>query len=398
MAERRDSDVDTRSVALEGRKVLVGITGGIAAVESVRLLRELRRHGAELTVMMTHSAQRVITPLAVEWASQTPVLTDWSPEMSQLDRFDGILVSPATRQTIAAHVHGILDTPLQMALSAGRGSRTPTVFVPSMHGSLFDDPVTDDLCQTLQQHGHHVIWGPEEEGRMKQPDPVSVVAELCHIINSNIASRKRVVVTLGANRSALDAVRWIQNTSSGKTGWHIAEYLYRMGHEVTVVAGDYSHDPSFSLPSVHHEVTPDGMLNVLVELAESTLRPDAWIHCAAVLDYCVSSPSMEKVKSGSEEWSIQLSRSAKHLDELTPLCKGSTRIAFKLESGASDEQLVERAHSLIDIHSLTAVVANHLEEVDSQDRRAIWVPSEGERKDLADINSLSEMVEQAICG
>lgn len=116
MAERRDSDVDTRSVALEGRKVLVGITGGIAAVESVRLLRELRRHGADLTVMMTHSAQRVITPLAVEWASQTPVLTDWSPEMSQLDHFDGILVSPATRQTIAAHVHGILDTPLQMAL------------------------------------------------------------------------------------------------------------------------------------------------------------------------------------------------------------------------------------------------------------------------------------------
>jgi len=398
MAERRDSDVDTRSGALEGRKVLVGITGGIAAVESVRLLRELRRHGADLTVMMTHSAQKVITPLAVEWASQTPVLTDWSPEMSQLDHFDGILVSPATRQTIAAHVHGILDTPLQMALSAGRGSKTPTLFVPSMHGSLFDDPVTDDLCQTLQQHGHHIIWGPEEEGRMKQPDPVSVVAKLCHIINSNRAARKRVVVTLGANRSAVDAIRWIQNTSSGKTGWLISEHLYRMGHDVTVVAGDYSHAPSFSLPSVHHEVTPDGMLDVLMELAESTQRPDSWIHCAAVLDYCVSTPSMEKVKSGSEEWSIQLSRSAKHLDELAPLCEGSTRIAFKLESGATDQQLVERANSLIDSHSLTAVVANHLEEIHSLDRRAIWVPSEGEPIDLSDSSSLTEMVEQAICG
>jgi len=349
-------------------------------------------------VMMTHSAQKVISPLAVEWASQTTVLTDWSSEMSQLDHFDCILVSPATRQTIAAHVHGIMDTPLQMALSAGRGSRTPTIFVPSMHGSLFDDPVTDDLCQTLQQHGHHVIWGPKEEGRMKQPDPVSVVAELCHIINSNIASRKRVVVTLGANRSALDAVRWIQNTSSGKTGWLIAEHLYRMGHNVTVVAGDYSHDPSFPLPSVHHEVTPDGMLDILIELAEAIPRQDAWVHCAAVLDYCVSAPSMEKVKSGSEEWSIQLSRSAKHLDELTPLCKGSTRIAFKLESGATEEQLVERANSLIDSHNLTAVVANHLEEVHSQARRAIWVPSEGEQIDLSDNSSMAEMVEQAICG
>ncbi len=103
MAERRDSDVDTRSVALEGRKVLVGITGGIAAVESVRLLRELRRHGADLTVMMTHSAQRVITPLAVEWASQTPVLTDWSPEMSQLDHF-----SPCSRDLGHASTDGAL--------------------------------------------------------------------------------------------------------------------------------------------------------------------------------------------------------------------------------------------------------------------------------------------------
>jgi phosphopantothenoylcysteine synthetase/decarboxylase len=171
-----------------------------------------------------------------------------------------------------------------------------------------------------------------------------------------------------------------------------------MGHEVTIVAGDYSHAPSFSLPCVHHEVTPDGMLDVLIELAESTLRPDAWIHCAAVLDYCVSAPSMEKVKSGSEEWLVQLSRSAKHLDELTPLCEGSTRIAFKLESGATDEQLVERARSLIDSHSLTAVVANHLEEVQSQERRAIWVPSEGELMDLTDSTSLAEIVEQAICG
>jgi phosphopantothenoylcysteine decarboxylase/phosphopantothenate--cysteine ligase len=398
MMKRRDSDVETRSAALRGKRVLVGITGGIAAVDSVRLLRELRRHGADLTVMMTHSAQRVISPLAVEWACQTPVLTDWSPEMSQLDRFDGILVSPATRQTIAAHVHGIMDTPLQMALSAGRGGKTPILFVPSMHGSLFDDPVTDDLCQSLEQHGHHVLWGPKEEGRLKQPDPVRIVAELCHVINSERADRKRTVVTLGANRSAVDAVRWIQNTSSGKTGWSIAEHLYRMGHKVTVIAGDYSHQPTFPLPDVHHEETPDGMLEVLIELANGPQTPDSWVHCAAVLDYCVAEPSVEKVKSGSEEWTVQLSRTAKHLDELTPLCEGATRIAFKLESGVSDDQLVERARSLIESNGLAGVMANHLEEVNSGGRRAIWVPSSGESVDISDSDSLNETVEQAICG
>lgn len=394
----RDTDVEVRSAALKDKKILVGITGGIAAVESVRLLRELRRHGADLTVMMTHSAEKVITPLAVEWASQTKVLTNWSPEMSQLDSFDGILVSPATRQTIAAHVHGIMDTPLQMALSSGRGARTPILFVPSMHGSLFDDPVTDDLCQSLEQQGHHLLWGPDEEGRRKQPDPVTIVARLAHVVNSRLASRKRVVVTLGANRSAIDAVRWLQNTSSGKTGWTIAEHLYRMGHKVTIIAGDYNHPPSFTFENVHQEVTPEGMLEALIEVAGQITKQDAWVHCAAVLDYSVTEAATEKVKSGSEGWTIELSRTSKHLQQLTPLCEGATRIAFKLESGVSDSELVDRARALIEQHDLAGVVANHLEELETEGRRAIWVSSDGTESEISSESSLAQFIEQAICG
>ena len=397
MRDVRDVDVESRSEVLRGRRVLVGITGGIAAVESVRLLRELRRHGAELSVMMTHASQKVITPLAVEWAAQTPVLTDWSPTMAQLETYDGILVSPATRQTIAAHVHGIMDTPLQMALSSARGSRTPILFVPSMHGTLFDDPVTDDLCQTLEQQGHHVLWGPKEEGRHKQPDSVRIVAEFSHLVNASMADRKRVVVTLGANRSRIDAVRWVQNTSSGRTGWGIAEHLHRMGHTVVVVSGETSHVASFKLPIVIQLSNPDEMLDKLTELAQSTPAPDAWVHAAAVLDYVVTETTDRKVKSGSDEWSVQLSPSAKHLEQLNSVCIGP-RIGFKLESGVTDEELVDRARSLISANSLCGVVANHLEEIESSIRRAIWVPSDGEPRDIVDMYSLAEVVEQAICG
>ena len=96
----RDTDVELRGSSLAGKRILVGVTGGIAAVDSVRLLREMRRHGAEMLVIMTESARRVITPLAIEWASQCQVITDWDGDMKQLEDVDAILVAPATRNTI----------------------------------------------------------------------------------------------------------------------------------------------------------------------------------------------------------------------------------------------------------------------------------------------------------
>ena len=97
----RDIDVDLHSNALEGKNVALGVSGGIAATETVRLCRELRRHGASVSVIMTTAATKVITPLAVEWASQSPVICDWSAEMSQLERFDAVLVTPASRNFIS---------------------------------------------------------------------------------------------------------------------------------------------------------------------------------------------------------------------------------------------------------------------------------------------------------
>ena len=106
-----DTGVEMKGSSLSGHRIIVGVTGGIAAVDTVRLLRELRRHGAELLVIMTESAQRVITPLAVEWASQCEVITNWDGDMKQLEDADAILVAPATRNTIAAHLQGMQQGP-----------------------------------------------------------------------------------------------------------------------------------------------------------------------------------------------------------------------------------------------------------------------------------------------
>ena len=132
----RDTDVEPRGSSLKGKHVLLGVTGGIAAVDTVRLSRELRRHGANVSVVMTPSAQKIITPLAVRWASQGEVITDWDGDLAGLSNFDAILVAPATRNLLASFVHGIMNGPLLMALSAARSRGTPIMMIPVSYTHL----------------------------------------------------------------------------------------------------------------------------------------------------------------------------------------------------------------------------------------------------------------------
>ena len=358
----RDTDVERRGSSLSGKRILVGVTGGIAAVDTVRLLREMRRHGAEMLVIMTESAQRVITPLAVEWASQCEVITDWDGDMKQLEDVDAILVAPATRNTIAAHLHGMQQGPLLMALSAARSRDTHVLMVPSMHADLADDPVTDDIVERLREEGIDVLWGDLEEGKRKTPNHEHVVARFAHGINATASNRKSIVVTLGGTYSPIDDVRGIQNTSSGATGYAIADSLYRHGHDVTCVVGKPSLPEPGWLPLCIPAENPSDMLAELKALANDDIH--AWVHTAAVLDYIVESPAEGKLASQQGPLHVKLVEGAKHIQELKEKVRGSTRIGFKLETGIKQRDLIHRATAQIELSEMTAVVANRLEDLD----------------------------------
>jgi phosphopantothenoylcysteine decarboxylase/phosphopantothenate--cysteine ligase len=364
----RDTDVEVRGDSLKGRHVLLGVTGGIAAVDTVRLARELRRHGAEITVIMTPSAQEIITPLAVRWASQGEVITDWDGDLSGLSNFDAVLVTPATRNLMASFVHGLMNGPLLMALSAARGRSAPIMMVPSMHNDLANDPVTDDLVKQCVSYGVSILWGPEEEGKRKTPDHEEIVARLCHFINQNSTS---VVITLGATRSAIDDIRYVQNTSSGSTGYRIADDLYRHGMDVTCVCGVTSIMGPTWLPLVIKSPDPEQMLNELKALSKD--RIDVWIHAAAVLDYIVSESVEGKIASLQGQLNIGLIEGSKHIMELKDLCKGATRIGFKLESGIKQKDLVHRAVAQIETSGMTATIANRLEDLGKKDKPRGWL-------------------------
>ena len=364
----RDTDVEVRGDSLSGRHILLGVTGGIAAVDTVRLARELRRHGAKISVIMTPSAQEVITPMAVRWACQGEVITDWDGDLTALSGFDAVLVAPATRNLIASFIHGLMNGPLLMALSAARGRGSPIMMVPSMHNDLANDPITEDLVIQCVKSGVRVLWGPEEEGKRKTPNHEEIVARLGNLVNKNSTS---VVVTLGATRTAIDDVRYVQNTSSGKTGYNIADDLYRHGMDVTCVSGVTTYERPEWLSLDINCPDPDDMLSELKALAKDNI--DVWIHAAAVLDYVIPDPVEGKIASLQGDLEIKLKEGSKHIMELKSLCDGATRIGFKLESGIKQKDLVHRAHAQIQTAGMTATIANRMEDYGKEGKPRGWL-------------------------
>ena len=391
----RDTDVETTGSSLEKRRIVLGVTGGIAAVETVRLARALRREGAQLTVIMTPSAQRIITPLAVRWASQAEIITDWDGDLTALNKADAVLVAPATRDVMASHLHGLQHGPLMMALSVARSRGTPVMMVPSMHVDLANDPVTDDIVKSIREQGAHVLWGPESEGKRKTPNVDRIVTELAHLVNAQRPNRKSVVITLGATRSAIDDVRHVQNTSSGATGWSLAEHLHKHGHDVTCVAGMTTAKAGECLPLILHCPTPEAMLKECMALSNDNI--DAWVHAAAVLDYVVESPAEGKLASQQGTLNLALKESPKHIMELKNTCSSSVRIGFKLESGIKQKDLIHRAYAQIQKAEMTAVVANRLEDLgDVSKPRGYLVDQKGAHFVLETTNELNDAIQTLI--
>lgn len=391
----RDTDVEIRGDSLAQKRILLGVSGGIAAVDTVRLARELRRHGAIVSVMMTHSAQKIISPLAIEWATQSPVITDWESDLSALEEVDGILIAPTTRDLMASYLHGLQHGPILMALSAARTRDCPVMMIPSMHADLANDPVTTEIVDEIRHKGIEVHWGKEDEGKRKTPPHEEIVARFANYVNSSKTNRKSVVITLGATRSPIDDIRFIQNISSGSTGFAIADNLFRHGHDVTCVKGITTVPTPKWLPLIIEADSPDKMLKELFALSNDDI--EAWIHSAAVLDYIVENSAEGKLASQQGPLDITLIESPKHILELSQKCEGTVRIGFKLETGIKQKELVRRALAQIEYANMTAVVANRLEDInDSSKPRAYLVDKTGSDFMLQTINDMCTAIRTLI--
>lgn len=181
MDQKKDLGVDPKSDKLAKHKIALAICGGIGAVETVRIAREIRRHGAQVTAFLTPSVEQFITPLSVEWACNAPVVRTLGADVSHLESFDFVVVVPATLNTISKSALGICDNSVTLLVASQLGRRGPLLFVPAMNSVLWSHPLYADYRKRLESWGAHFLENPTEENRVKVPDPEVLVSRLLQL-------------------------------------------------------------------------------------------------------------------------------------------------------------------------------------------------------------------------
>lgn len=180
-----DKGVNRKSDALKELSIAVGVCGGIGAVEIIKIIRELRRHGAVVTPFMTPGAQRFITPLSVEWAANRRVVLEEGPDVEYLDRFDAVLIAPATLNTIHKSAYGITDNAVLLMIATQIARRGKLLFVPAMNGEMAKHPLFKETQDRLGKWGARFFESPLDEDRLKMPEAERLAEWILEILKKD---------------------------------------------------------------------------------------------------------------------------------------------------------------------------------------------------------------------
>ena len=358
----------TLSRRLEGRTVVLGITGSIAAVECVHLARELARHGARVVAAMTQAAARIVHPDAIQFATGSPPVLQLTGDVEHVrwagetnGRADLLLIAPATANTIGKIAAGIDDTPVTTFATTAIGTGVPVVLAPAMHGTMWDHAQVLRNVERLRGLGVDVVMPREEEGKAKLATAETIVAHCVRALAPGGPLKgRRVVVLAGSTEEPIDGVRLISNRSTGALGCALAEEAFMRGADVLVLLGRHE-----VAPPPYVEVRHFTTVGSLAELAATSVPHDAVavLAAAAVGDYAMAHPHDGKVPSGKEAWDLHLVPAPKVLPVLRKAAPKATLVSFKLEVGADDVALEETARGRLGRAVEDIVVANDLTRV-----------------------------------
>jgi phosphopantothenoylcysteine decarboxylase / phosphopantothenate---cysteine ligase len=339
-------------VSLSGKKILLGVTGGIAAYKAVFLLRLFKKAGADVKVVMTEAAAEFVTPLTFESLSEHPVHLRMfegdgksSGAVSPIEHIDlakwpdVIVIAPCTANTIANFAHGRADDLLATIVSAYAG---PVILAPAMNDVMWENAGTQANLRSLYDRGYRVAppekgdlaCGYEATGRMAEPETIFSAVQT--LFESPLSGAK-VLVSVGGTEEDIDAVRVITNRSSGKMGYAIAEAARDMGAEVTVVAARTSVAPPPGVRVVRVR-TSDEMAHAL---AEAFAKTDVLVMAAAVTDYRPARAMPDKKKSG-DTWTLELTPTADILEALGADKGPRVVVGFALETADEEKNAMAK--------------------------------------------------------
>ncbi|NMG55969.1 bifunctional phosphopantothenoylcysteine decarboxylase/phosphopantothenate--cysteine ligase CoaBC [Aromatoleum aromaticum] len=344
---------------LSGRRIVLGVTGGIAAYKAAELVRLLGKAGADVHVVLTAGGARFVTPVTFQALSGNPVWSDlWDPRvdnnMAHIDLTrgaDAILIAPATADVIAKLVHGIADD-LLTTLCLAR--ECPLLVAPAMNRQMWEHPATRRNIAQLAADGATVVGpaagdqacGETGMGRMLEPD--NLLEHLIAFFQPKLLAGRKVVMTAGPTFEAIDPVRGITNTSSGKMGYALAQACRRAGAEVVLVSGP----TGLPAPLGVDRVDVRSALQMRDAVAAALPDADVFIGVAAVADYRPLSAAEHKVKKSSTELTLTLTPNPDILAEVAarpdaPFCVGFAAESRELDAYAEGKRRAKRLPMLV---------------------------------------------------
>jgi phosphopantothenoylcysteine decarboxylase / phosphopantothenate---cysteine ligase len=368
---------------LKNKSVLLGVTGGVAAYKSVELARRLKDEGASVSVVMTGAAQRFVTPLSLEIASQNTVYTDpYTHPMSHITLPAGadiMLIAPATANLIGKFAHGIADDLLSTTLLSFRGT---VLIAPAMNWRMYDNPVVRENLKSLLSQGVFQV-GPEEgklacgeEGPGRMSEVPDIIEAVKHALSKKDLVNERIIVTAGPTREYLDPIRFISNRSSGKMGYALAKAALRRGAEVTLISGSTSLHRPKGVNFIPVETTEDMLRAVSEEIPSATVL----IMAAAVADFKPEDISPGKIEK-TDSLFLKLMKTSDILLEISRKKRRPFIVGFAAETGGKTEnakkKLKEKNLNLIVFNDVTEsgagfdVDTNRVVLIDTKEEREI---------------------------
>lgn len=329
---------------LQGKHIVLGITGGIAAYKSATLIRLLVKKGAEVQVVITPSGKEFITPVTLSALSGKPVICDfftantgeWHSHVDIGLWADCMVIAPATACTIGKMAHGIADN---MLVTTYLSAKAPVFIAPAMDLDMMAHPSTKANIELLRSYGNHIIEPAEGElashlvgkGRMEEPERIVEVLEQFFATSQQLKG-KRVLITAGPTYERIDPVRFIGNFSTGKMGYALADAAARMGADVTVVSGPVSVKPAEPGVNIIRIESAQEMYDQCTALFPQS---DIAIMCAAVADFATAQQLDSKIKREKQDGDISIALK-KNPDIAAALGKmkhqGQTLVGFALET------------------------------------------------------------------
>jgi phosphopantothenoylcysteine decarboxylase/phosphopantothenate--cysteine ligase len=381
----------TKSKLLEGRKIVVGVSGSIAAVETVRLVRELMRHGAEVVVVMSHDAMRMVSAEALHFASGKRPITEITGQVEHVELFapgkgraDLFLIAPATANTISKIVNGIADTPVTTCASVAIGNGVPILVVPAMHGDMMRNSFISNNVGKLKAVGASIIPPILEEGEAKLPPPDIIAVHVIRRLARGPWAGRSIVILGGSTVERVDDVRALTNLGSGRTAVELAAQAYLRGANVTLWMGECKVSMPQFIGAKRFETLHD--IEKLIEKQEETLKKaSAIIVPAAIADYMIEKPRAGKIDSSKEEkLTLTLVRGPKILPRLRSIAPPPTLVVgFKLDSKLGSQEMLDRARKLLETDGLDAVVSNDSSSMGGTETKLVLVRSNREPKPIA---------------